>query len=187
MNRVGLLAFDTARMTGWAYGGHGGARVFGSFQMPQTHDEVAPYLDFFERKLSALISMYNPALIAFEAPLLIPGRDNPAKLAKLLGLCNAVELAAWRLGVPCRQASLAMIRTHFLGKGWPRESKRLKLLTKVKCRDLGWDVADDNQADALALLDYMLALEQPAAAVTSTPLFRRKRKTRCRAEITNPI
>ena len=172
-----ILAFDTARITGWAFGGVTGPRQFGSFQMPQTYEAVAPYLDYFARRAEDLVERFEPTLIAFEAPLLRM-RDNPAKLAKLYGLCNAVEMAAWQHGIPYEQASLSEIRTHFLGKGWPRDSKRLKILVKVKCRELGWEVTDDNQADALALLDYMLALERPASAVASTPLFAKKRTRR---------
>lgn len=167
------LFFDLARLTGWAAGDQRGVDGWGTFLLPQTYEITPPYFDAAERAISELIDKYKPALIGFESPLL-RNRDNVAKLRKLYGLANEVERIADRRGITCREASLGQIRTHFLGKGYPHGTEEVKTRTKVRCRARGWAVKDDNEADALAGLDYLLSLEIPAKAAAATPLFQSK-------------
>lgn len=166
-----VLAFDTATTTGWAVGDLRGERRWGSFTLPRTGANIGLFLIFAERRIEELVAQHRPKMLAYEAPLLIPRADNPEKLQRLLGLVSEVEKCAERRSLPCEKATLGQIRTHFLGAGYRNQTADLKARTKVKCRDMGYDVADDNEADAMALLDYMLSLQRPALAVQSTPLF----------------
>jgi hypothetical protein len=43
-----------------------------------------------------------------------------------------------------------------------------------QCRAMGWQVADDNEADALATWHYMCSLIEPKLALRPTPLFARR-------------
>lgn len=170
-----VLALDTARRTGWAYGEFEGPRLFGAFELPQTGERIAPYLIMFEKYVHDLIATHRPQKIAFESPLLNPRRDNVVKNRKLYGLVNSIEVIAHKMDIPCVEESIGRIRTHFLGKGFPRKSDAVNIAIKVRCRELGWDVPHNytDEASALALLDYILSLEKPALAVNAKPLFQR--------------
>lgn len=175
------LFFDLARTTGFAAGDLRGVEEFGTFTLPQTYDEVAPYLRAAFGHMRAIIKRTKPQKIGFEAPILNTKRDGVMKLRKLYGLANNVELLAHEAGIPCVEASLGEIRSHFLGAKYPRDSERVKIAVKNKCRSNGWKIKDDNEADALAGLDYLLSLERPERAVAIQPLFQ-SRARRSRAQ-----
>jgi hypothetical protein len=63
------------------------------------------------------------------------------------------------------------VRRHFIGENPKRGIA--KRLVKRQCIDNGWDVTDDNEADALAIWSYMGSLLKPELAVKQTPLFGR--------------
>ena len=181
------LFFDTARRTGYAAGDHHRVEKFGFFEMPQTGDDVGAYLIFAERQIETLIDRHHPNSVGYEAPLLVSKRkingkwvnvDSPRKLMKLYGLANEVEKACIRHGIPCVYATLGQIRTHFLGAGYPSDTERVKIATKNKCRALGHDVPESDEADALAGLSYLLSLQKPETAISITPLFQSKASRR---------
>jgi hypothetical protein len=164
------LFFDTSSHTGWAFGGGGQKVRWGSFTLSRSYDAVAPFLAQAKAHIEARVLRFAPDQIGFEAPLLMQ-RDNPMRLRKLYGLAIKVEEVAFESGIPCVEASLGNIRTHFLGKGYPRKSKDVKAKVVAKCKSLGWAVTSNDEADALAGLSYLLALDDPAAALGVTPLF----------------
>jgi hypothetical protein len=184
------LFFDLARRSGYAAGAHHRVEKFGFFEMPATGEDVGTYLIFAERQIDTLIGRHHPKLLGYEAPLLVSRRkignkwvnvDTPKKLQKLYGLANEVEKAAIRHGIPCVYATLGQIRTHFLGAGYPNDTDRVKIAVKNKCRALGWDVPESDEADALAGLSYLLSLQRPDTAVAVTPLFQ-SRASRARGK-----
>jgi hypothetical protein len=46
-----------------------------------------------------------------------------------------------------------------------------KAATIDRCRELGWNVNNDNEADACALWDYQIACLRPDLAYKTTALF----------------
>ena len=148
-----------------------GRRLFGHFVLPKTGTNVGLFLIVAEKRIEELIALHRPRRLIYEAPLLNAKRDNVLKLQKLYGLANEVEKAATRHQLPCLSELLGTIRTHFLGKDFPRQSEKIKILTKVKARDMGYDVDTDDEADAIALLDYILSLDRPALAMQAKPLL----------------
>lgn len=167
-----IVFFDLATLTGWAAGDFRSQPTFGRFEMPRTGEEVGEFLCAAENNIRTVLDQVGPDVIGFEAPFLNPRRDTILKIRKLGGLANEVEKAAYRRSrTPCREATLGEIRSHFLGKGYPRDSDRAKIAVKNQCRRLGWKVRDDNEADALAGLDFLRSIFRPDKAVASTPLF----------------
>ena len=68
-----------------------------------------------------------------------------AGITELLALKHKVAFVA--------EAHNATVRKHFTGKG-NAKSAELKAMTMAACRARGWAPVDDNEADALAILDY---------------------------------
>lgn len=169
-----VLALDTATRTGWACGDVTGPRLFGAFEVRGDRQILAPRILTFGRIVGDLIEEHKPGLIAFETPVLNAKRDNALKNRWLYGVTLAVEIAAYKAKIPCVEESAGVVRTHFLGTGYPKASKKVNNLLRVKCWDMGFDVPhnESDEANALALLDYLLCLEEPALALKSTTLFK---------------
>lgn len=168
-----ILALDLATVTGHALGTPDeGVLSHGSYALPKTGEDIGTYLAAFRGWLNEAINNLLPDEIVFESPIL-RGRSgtNIITLRKLYGLAGMTEVVALDQGLQCSEAQLANVRTHFLGRGFPRDSKLRKKATVAKCIDRGWKAQDDNAADALALLDYVIALKCPERALDATALF----------------
>lgn len=175
-----VLFFDMATRTGWAFGTETGVEGWGAFELPRTGDNVGRFLCAAEQAITKVVEKATPTFIAFEAPF-IGRRDGILKVRKLSGLANEVEKAAERYWqVPCMEASVDDVRRHFLGRDYPRKSEAAKQAVKVKCRELGWDVAphQGDEADALAGLSFILGTQIPGTALATTPMFQKKQKSR---------
>lgn len=122
-----------------------------------------------------MLQWVEPEHVVYESPILRPGeiehnskgraflkvRDTAQKLRKMYGLPFELETECWIAGIPCREANIGTVRANFLMGPVPRESKACKIAVKVMARRRGWNVLDDNEADALAVLDYELAMKCP--------------------------
>lgn len=165
-----VLFLDLARVSGYAAGGLRGVEGFGRFELPSTQERIGPYLNLADKRIEALVRRFDPALLAFEAPWLNARRDTIINLRKLSGLANVAEQVADRFEIPCQEAEVRDIAKHFLGAKYHKASGAKKISTKVKCRELGWDVDDDNEADALAGLSFVLACKHPLKALETVPM-----------------
>lgn len=141
-----ILALDLATATGWACGAPGDNPRFGTKRMPQTGDEIGRFLVHFEDWLNDFLTVESPRLVVFEAPILRRGPSNPVVARKLMGLANCTETICYRRDIICRQAHLATVKKSFAGSG--RADKAEMILA---ARRWGWDVENDNEADALGL------------------------------------
>jgi crossover junction endodeoxyribonuclease RuvC len=166
-----ILALDLASCTGWACGSTSeGVLEHSSYQLPKTGEDVGMFLAYFRKWLESTIARNRPGELIFESPIL-PRKTNIITLRKLYSLAGRTEEIAYDLHLKCREENIGKICTHFLGRGYPAKGEPRKRATMTQCRARGWTVKDDNDADALALLDYALALEQPNRALDATPLF----------------
>lgn len=92
----------------------------------------------------------RPRFIVYEAALPAHKGAKAARLA--LGLAATVECLAYERGIACYEANNATIKKHATGNGHADKQDMIN-----KALSLGWDVIDDNHADALWLLDYFIA------------------------------
>ncbi|NIA72296.1 crossover junction endodeoxyribonuclease RuvC [Pelagibius litoralis] len=153
-----LLCLDLATSTGFAFWRPGANRIAsGSFRLPRTGPDVGWFVDEFEQRLSEMLGFHKPELVVFEAPLLRGGQTSIDTARKLMGLAIMTEFVCRRAGVKYLEANNASVRKHFIGKG-RGERKQLKAMTIQACRERGWDPANDDEADALALLSYAVDL-----------------------------
>jgi hypothetical protein len=175
-----VLALDLATTTGFAIGAAGtdvnyaGIRS-GSIRLKgETADERGAALLKFMRDLYRV----EPYLhVVYEAPLAtahMAGKTNVNTTMLLFGLAMIAGATAIALGVRpdrIRRARPDDVRRHFLGvrsAGGRDETKRAVM---ARCRALGRDPGDDNEADAIALLDYQLSLLRPGHGIRTSPLI----------------
>lgn len=163
-----VLALDIATVSGWAIGDGIAAPRSGVFGLPGTGDNIGRYLlhwaEWFEAKLEA----EKPTEVVFEAPIL-PKMTNLATTRKLQGLAGVTEMICEAREIPVFEAMASNVRRLFLGRSWPKKGGRdgLKIAVMAGCRQRGWNPLDDNEADALAILDVTLSLRRQAYSAHS--------------------
>lgn len=109
-----------------------------------------------------LLAEHKPDLVAIEAPV-----GGPKASSLLIGLVACIRGCCFNRRVPVQTYPINSIRRHFMGralalKDYPgvsaHQAKRLmKQDVMRRCRMLGWEVPDDNAADACALADFACA------------------------------
>lgn len=119
------------------------------------------------------IAVYGPKLIVWEAPLITSfsrGRTTNDTTTVLYGLPAVIGCCAYKRGIfDIRKAETRAVRMHFIGQNPKRQIA--KPMVMRQCRAQGWDITDDNEADALATWSYMGSLLKPELALRPTPLF----------------
>jgi len=132
------------------------------------------------RFIRAMHEKLAPDLIAIEAPI-----GGPDASHYLIGLVAVVRAQAHDLGIQSVEYNIGSVRKHFIGthftkKDFPTvsESAAVKIIkgkVLTRCRALGWEVSDYDQADACGLWDYACSRENQAHQVQNLPgLFQGK-------------
>ncbi len=156
-----VVALDIATQTGIAVGYPGGKPKAWSVDLGKGRGEDAR----FSKALvltHELIERHRPDLIAVEAAI-----GGKYASAFLIGVVACVRGVAANRGVPVRSYTSGSVRKHFLGRALAKRdypalkpsaaTKAIKGEVIARCRLLGWEVADDNAADACALWDFACA------------------------------
>ena len=156
-----IVALDIATQTGIAAGSPGGKPKAWSVDLGKGRSEDAR----FSKALVVtheMIERFRPDLIAVEAAI-----GGKFASAFLIGVVACVRGVAANRGLPVRSYTSGSVRKHFLGRALAKRdfpaltaaaaTKAIKGEVIHRCRLLGWDVPDDNAADACALFDYACA------------------------------
>lgn len=169
---MNVLALDLASVSGWAVGEPGGTPLHGSIKFGGTSSHEATFAKAF-RWMNTMLVEHAPTLVVWEAPLPTSFKTSNVNTTTLLyGLPAVIGAATYlRGGYDCRKADTAAVRHHFIGCN-PKRAKAKPMVVR-QCFAMGWEVADDNEADALATWHYMCALLEPKLALAPTPLFGR--------------
>ena len=168
-----VLALDLATTTGWAFGKPGAKPTFGHITFAKPGSSRARIYRAFRTWLEDRWNVRDaqPDLIVFESaalPMLMQGRTNADTIKALIGLTEHLEEFCYQ-NIELREASVQQVRAHFIGANI--KSALAKPATVERCRQLKWMVETDDEADALALLDYQLAYLRADLAYRTTPLF----------------
>lgn len=172
-----VLALDLATTTGYAFGAPGSIPTFGDVRFSKAGSSRAVTYRNFRTWLEEKWNRRDaqPDLIVFESPAvpsIMAGRTNIDTIKLLVGLAENLE--EWCLGkVELREASVSQVRVHFIGQNM--KSALAKARTVERCRSLGWEVENTDQADACALWSYQTAWLNPHLAAYTTPLFQKNR------------
>lgn len=168
-----VLALDLARVTGWACGRPGDEPSHGRVQFASEDSSHEAVFAKAARWFADMVVDKNPTLVLWEAPLptsFSRGRSNVDTTSILYGLPAVVGAIAYQQGIyDIRKADTRAVRQFFIGCN-PKRAKA-KPMVMQQCAALGWEVADDNEADALAVWSYMTSLLEPKVAHRPLPLF----------------
>lgn len=175
-----VLFLDIATTLGWCQGVPGGKPASGSLRLaPVGADHDAIHGGMVKWLMERLRSDAPPDVIVYETPIdpRHMGKRTTFKTSRvLIGLCGVAEGVANRMGYTGQNRGLFEvevrdIRKHFLPPGSPRTGSEVKRAVVEQCRVLGFDPADDNEADAIAGWHYASALFVPSTAAATTPLL----------------
>jgi len=161
-----VLALDLSTRVGWAAWAPGeSCPAWGVQSLPRTGSDVGRYLDAYRVWLAEMINQLSPGRVVMEAPIL-PSTTNLATTRKLYGLAGVTELVARDHEVAAMEVNNAQVRRHFAGVGRGKREAMKRAVVNA-CRERGWQPDTDDEADALAVLDYAahrLRLDPPWGA-----------------------
>lgn len=144
----GVLALDLSTRTGWAYGHVGERPDHGVWVLPKTTD-LGARCSALAASLEDAIKVMAPDRVCLEAPLPPQAQTAMASARLQFGLAAVAEMVCHEQGVLCDEARAFEVRKLVFGKA--RVDKSVVISW---CHQQGWQPADDNAADALALLRY---------------------------------
>lgn len=140
---VNILALDLATKTGWAHSyGISGVQDFS----PRRGDSPGMRWLNFRGWLNRILETAPVELIAYEQA----HHRGGAATHVAHGMIACVESVAAERGIELTSRHTATIKKHALGKGRGDKSDMMQA-----ARKMGWHPADDNEADALWLLDLV--------------------------------
>lgn len=147
-----ILALDLATRTGWALWSPGALPEYGSIVFPGTGTGTGLFFAGYADWLTGHIEQGTGHVI-FEGPIK-PGPLSALQATrKTFGLIGITEGICHASDIRCDEANNTKWRSHFFGKGAGRRGA-LKQLCIEECRARGFAPKNDDEADALGILDY---------------------------------
>jgi Holliday junction resolvasome RuvABC endonuclease subunit len=142
-----VIALDLAKQTGWAVMSAGGKVVSGHVTF--TEDTFPELAGAFWAWLEDILKN-EPDLVAYEAPVV----KHPHATKILVGLSWLVILACKLRGIDCIPVTNTKVKVHFVGRVYGKKEKPYPGIVEAEKR--GWSPRSTDEADALAILSYVL-------------------------------
>jgi len=170
-----ILALDLATNTGWCEGIPGEKPTFGSVRLAYSGGTNPEAYETLFKFMSDRFALTRYQMVIFEAPQSpshMAGHSNAKTFRRLYGL---VEMAEWvahmhgYFGGRVREANVHDVRKNLLGARPPKGEAKKAVVGRL--RGLGFDVKDDDAADAVAVWLYASALVDRKLAHATDPLF----------------
>lgn len=120
-------------------------------------DEYGSYFAETEQWLMDMLTFFHPDVLAFESPILMQRRDgrgtDEQNVRRLVGVVSVIEKVAYQRSLKCMEVHNQSAKSFMGVAGRKREDEtqaqyKSRMVTAVTA--LGFDVADDHQADAVA-------------------------------------
>ena len=163
-----VLCLDLATSTGWAMGTTssmpGDVRL-GTFSLRKQRHDLGLFFATYRSWLRDMIHDEKIHTVAFEAPIL-RGQTTISTTRKLQGLAAITEMVCTDMAVGCAEEHLQTIKKTLSLNG---RAKKPQMIAAAKAR--GFDVADDNQADAAGLFLRVVEVTNPDHLPNFDPLF----------------
>lgn len=165
-----VVAYDLSGQAGYAiYHPDFHEPRYGHVRLPQTtaNGSVGPACKLLFEHITWVANNFGPIVgMGYEQFIAATGgrKDDetsfvtsPAAQKKLIGLIATFEMAAAMLGVEAVSIHNASWRKYWLGSK-PRgtDRKEWKRLSVLKANGLGWPVKNDDEADALGQLHFLM-------------------------------
>jgi hypothetical protein len=162
---VSIVALDLSiRSTGWAMWKAGEPLPsYGTWELAGDIDHAARAFVRLHRNLQELHRQDAITTLAFEEaipPHMLHGNTNAKTVTAAAGLAAHAMSFGEALGIRYRAVSIGAWRRHFIGS-LPRGTKTeaFKHLAMMKCRELGFNPAKHDAAEACGLLDYQMSVD----------------------------
>ena len=141
------LALDIATITGWACSdGTSGTLDLSSYKM-----DFGELAATYEGWLVQMFDEHEVGRLVIERPFYRGAGD---RVYFLNGMAFLTQAIAWRHKIERREVTASQVRKALLGKGRATKGEVMRW-----ARQQGFEVADDNEADAIACLTYDLQCE----------------------------
>lgn len=152
-----VLAFDASMHCGWAFGPSPVA--FGTEHLPGDANNGARFIAF-GGFLNRMVEKFRADTIVIESPLPM---KSIAQTRLAFGWLACVQIVAVKRGLRFLEAHNNTVKKVFTGRGRAERDPKTKKIIGEKnlnlseCKRRGFDVTNDNEADALALMHWALA------------------------------
>lgn len=155
-----ILAIDPGTEGfGWAVGSPGQPPFHATYRPIRSHEDLGSFLVDIRTMLWPRLTTSKVDLIVYESPAVVR-TNNIMTMRKMFALGGFLEVLGHDHNVEVVEAHPASVRKHFLGRGnTPKASNDIKKAVIARCNQLGWEPETDHEADALAILDYALAIK----------------------------
>lgn len=165
-----VAALDMAGRTGWAVWESSMAKPESGSKLVSEAAGAANDGQFFSAFFTWVEFKFCDAdFIVYEQPY-VNARTNQRTAVRLFGMAGLLEFLCERRAIECRKINIGDARRHFIGaKAAAGKREAVKKATIDQCEARGWPVVDDNEADALALMDYALPRIVDPAAIKWRP------------------
>lgn len=167
-----ILALDVATTTGWAYGQPGSVPRASTIRFaPEGADNGAVGCGAM-RWLADFLKMNQVDAVYYEAPFdprHMGDKTTFSTTRVLVGLPFLLDTLLSAKSIKVREVLVADARKHFLGRGVRGEEGKKQV--QARCRQLGWRFDSPDAADACAVWAFACGIENPKAAIATTPLF----------------
>ncbi|WP_065755233.1 hypothetical protein [Bradyrhizobium paxllaeri] len=166
-----ILTFDFARRTGWCFGCPGEEPRFGSIRFASAGASHEAIFGHAINWAQAMFTELAPDQYVYEEPMQFRGGKSRAGNDEIAyGLPAIIQGVAHNLGIhDARKARVQDVRLHFIHRNPKREIAKRE--TMQRCRLFGWEVRDDNEADACALWHYACTSQDSKLAIQTSDLF----------------
>ncbi len=165
-----LIAFDLATQTGIAIGDTEGRPVGQSENLGEAGKPHGIRFTYALRMATNLILEQQPDWIAIEEPIAGGVKGDENRLKMLMGLRASIYIAAELRKIRVVEYPVQTIRKHFIGYGMLK-SADAKSRTIARCMRLGWNPANHNEADAMAVWDLARARLTRSSTLPANGLF----------------
>jgi Holliday junction resolvasome RuvABC endonuclease subunit len=148
-----LLALDLATCTGWCAGSGEGTPEIGAVRMPDTGEEVGPFLSFFRKWLEIKLGEIQPTMVIIEAPILA-STTNIWTTRKLQGLAGVAEMVCYDLSLEVREVHLQTVKKALGGSGNASKPDMMAAAKRCGLNPKTFDEADAFGVWIVALREY---------------------------------
>ena len=138
-----ILALDTSTKTGWALNEprSSGVENFSEYK----RESNGAVLILFRAWLESMIQIYRPNLIIYEQP-----HHRGKGTTLLMGLVGIVHECVTKFNCTMAEVHSATLKKYATGNGHATKEEMIE-----KAKEKKWKPKDDNECDALWLLDYI--------------------------------
>ncbi len=146
-----LLTLDLATVLGYTVGdiADRGFRS-GWYRLPSTGTDIGAFAHAYDEWLRSALNTNGITECVMECPVL-PLKTTLATVRKLTGLAWHTEWLCFSRGIKCYEAHLQSVKKSIGGHGRAQKSDMIAAV-----RSYGYDVTEENEADAIAVRLYTI-------------------------------